>query len=119
MEILSAALQGGSFLAGLGGGDRDGEWRNYNTGHFFLALDVSAFIEPDAFRRTVGDIMRALRASRRAPGAERIWTAGEKEWEAAARRDTEGVPISPELRAELAELHRTLDLTGHAFLFES
>ena len=30
-----------------------------------------------------------------------------------------GVPITPELRAELTELHRTLGLAGHAFLFES
>ena len=63
--------------------------------------------------------MRTLRNSKRAPGQDRIWTAGEKEWEAAARRDTEGVPITPELRAELTELHRTLGLTGHEFLFDS
>lgn len=112
VEILSAALQGGSFLHGLSGGDAEGTWKTYNTGHFFLAIDVAAFGDPAAFRRSTGEMMRELRASRRAPGADRIYTPGEKEHEAAARADLEGVEIDDTLLEELRTLRDELGLTG-------
>ncbi len=70
VEVLSSALQGGAFLRAITG---------VNVGHFFMAFDISAFTEPEEFKRTAGDIMRSLRSSRRMPGRERIYTAGEKE----------------------------------------
>ena len=35
----------------------------------------------DVCRKKAGDILRAVRASQKAPGCERIYTAGEKEHE--------------------------------------
>ena len=58
VEILSASLQGGAFLKALTG---------TNLGHFFMAVDVEAFTELDAFKKMTGDILRGLRASRRMP----------------------------------------------------
>lgn len=112
VEILSAALQGGTFLQGLAGGDAEGTWRPYGTGHFFLAIDVAAFGDVEAFRRTTGDMMRQLRASRKTTGAARIYTAGEKEHEAARRADRDGVEIDDDLATELRALRDRLRLTG-------
>jgi len=50
-------------------------------GHFFLAIDVEHFISIDRFKEITGDIMRRLRNSKKAVGADRIFTAGEKEYE--------------------------------------
>jgi hypothetical protein len=46
----------------------------------------------ESFKKTAGDILRALRASALAPGAERIYTAGEKEYLAWLERKEKGVP---------------------------
>ncbi|HQG78058.1 MAG TPA: Ldh family oxidoreductase [Bacteroidales bacterium] len=99
VEILSSALQQGAFLkmiSGISGSKKV----PYSLGHFFIALDVSAFTEPDDFRRTAGDILRELRNSRKMPGRSRIYTAGEKEYETWISRKDRGVPFSPELLSE-------------------
>jgi len=116
VEILSAALQGGAFLKALGGLE-EGRKVPYRLGHFFMAIDVSAFTELAAFRKTTGDILRALRASARAPGAERIYTAGEKEYACLCDRTRRGIPLNGEMQAEIAGLIRELNLTGFAFPF--
>ena len=77
VEILSAALQSGLFLKALDGKDEEGKIRPYHLGHFFIAIDTEAFMGAEAFKKTCGDILRDLRGSEKAPGQERIYTAGE------------------------------------------
>ena len=97
-EILSSALSQANFLKALLGVDRAGKPAPIQLGHFFLAVQVEAFVDLAEFRRSVGEICRSLRASRKAPGASRIWTPGEKEWEAAQYRKDKGVPCNPALQ---------------------
>ncbi|HZY24483.1 MAG TPA: Ldh family oxidoreductase, partial [Bacteroidales bacterium] len=80
VEILSAALQQGSFMKMLNG-FKDGKKIPYSVGHFFIVIDINAFTEPDDFKKTTGDILRELRASKKMPGQDRIYTAGEKEYD--------------------------------------
>ena len=47
-----------------------------------------------SFQQTTGEILRQLRASRKAPGQERIYTAGEKEYLAWLDRKDRGVPVN-------------------------
>jgi LDH2 family malate/lactate/ureidoglycolate dehydrogenase len=80
-------------------------------GHFFIAIDTNHFMGEEVCRKKAGDIIRAVRASRKMPGAERIYTAGEKEYEIRqARRD--GVPINDSVQAELNQLRRENGLEG-------
>ena len=104
VEILSAALQGGAFLKALSGFN-DGKKVPYNLGHFFIAIDVEAFTALDVFKKTTGDILRALRASEKAPGVSRIYTAGEKEYLAYEERKIQGVPINEPLEKDIAALN--------------
>jgi len=104
VEILSAALQQGQFLKALNGFDQNGKKVPYHLGHFFIAIDINAFTEPDKFKKTTGDILRALRASAKAPGQERIYTAGEKEYLAWLERKEKGVPINDSLKKTLKSL---------------
>ncbi len=117
VEILSAALQQGAFLQALSGFE-DGQRVPYRLGHFFLAVNIEAFTDPAAFRKTAGDILRALRASRKAPGQERIYTCGEKEHLAWLENRERGVPVSPSLQSELVTMRDELGLTRHVFPFE-
>ena len=110
VEILSASLQEGTFLKDLASFAVDGTARKQQLGHFFLAMDIGAFDDPTAFKKRTGDILRALRAAKRIPGQDRIFTAGEKEWEAEARILARGVPIGPKLQVDLSAVRDTLEI---------
>lgn len=116
VEILSAALQSGSYLKMLTGME-NGKKVPYHLGHFFIAINVEAFVEPDEFKKTAGNILRELRNSRKAPGHDRIYTAGEKEYLAYLERKEKGVPINEELQKEIKTLIKELNITGYNFPF--
>ena len=100
VEILSAALQSGGYMKMLTGLTETGARKPYGLGHFFIAIDPEAFMGLEAFKKTTGDILRALRGSDRAPGQERIYTAGEKEWLVWQERKDRGVPVGEAVRRE-------------------
>ncbi len=119
VEILSSALQQGAFLKQLLGIDEHGAKVPYRLGHFFMAIDIAAFTEPADFRKATGDLLRALRSSRKAPGAERIYTAGEKEYLAWLERRDKGVPVNPVLQKQIICMRDELGLQHYRFAFES
>ena len=118
VEILSAALAGGPFMKDLSGKNPDGSNKLYRLGHFFFVINPDFFMGLDTFKKTSGDILRGLRASEKAPGAERIYTAGEKEWEAWQERRDKGVPVGESIQKELVELRDEFNL-DYKFPFES
>ena len=115
VEILSAALQQGQFLKALNGLDASGKKVPYHLGHFFIAMDINAFVEPEQFKKTAGDILRDLRASAKAPGHTRIFTAGEKEYHAWLDRQETGVPLNDSLLKTLNSLIVEYDLHEYKF----
>jgi len=117
VEILSAALSGGQFMKALTGVAPDGSPQMYHLGHFFFVVDPDAFVGQDEFKKIAGDICRALRASKKAPGYDRIYTAGEKEYLAWLDRKDKGVPVSDSVQKELVELRDKLSL-DYKFPFE-
>jgi len=110
VEILSAALQAGSYLRMLSGMGEDGQKIPYPLGHFFIAINTEAFMGAESFRRTAGNILRELRGSKVAPGEERIFTAGEKEYLIEQERDKKGVPVNEGVQKDLLEVRDTLGL---------
>jgi LDH2 family malate/lactate/ureidoglycolate dehydrogenase len=116
VEILSAALQSGSYLRALSG-VHDGGARPHHLGHFFIAIDPEGFMGLDEFKKTAGDILRELRSSKLAPGHERIYTAGEKEYLARQERMYTGVPVNNAVRKELIAIRDELGLTQYVFPF--
>ena len=117
VEILSAALTGGQFMKALTGVAPDGSPQMYCLGHFFFVVDPDAFSGREVFERTAGDSCRALRASKKAPGYDRIYTAGEREWIAWQERREKGVPINASVQAEIIEVRDALGLP-YTFPFE-
>lgn len=118
VEILSAALQSGIFLKALDGRDEGGNIRPYHLGHFFIAIDTEAFMGAEAFKKTCGDILRDLRASEKAPGQSRIYTAGEKEYEVWMYRKDRGVPVTEAVQKEFIQMRDEFDLKQFRFPFE-
>ncbi len=117
VEILSAALAGGQYMKALTGVGPDGSPQMYHLGHFFFVIDPDAFMGRDLFRKTAGEICRALRASEKAPGRDRIYTAGEKEYLAWLDRRDKGVPVGAAVQKELIMLRDELQLP-YRFPFE-
>ena len=117
VEILSAALCGGMFMKDLLGFSEDGSRRPFMLGHLFLAIDIEHFIPLEVSRHITGQIMRALQASAKAPGQERIYVAGEKEFENEVQVREQGIPVNRNLRSELQTLRDELQIPGYEAYF--
>ncbi len=104
VEILSAALQDGAYLKQLNGFDEAGKKIPYPLGHFFIAINVDEFIDLDRFQAITGDILRQLRASKKAPGCDYIFTPGEKEHLIWQLRKEKGCPVPPALQKDMVTL---------------
>ena len=117
VEILSAALAGGPYMKALNGKDENGKTQMYRLGHFFFVINPEFFMGLDTFKKTAGGICRDLRASAKAPGAERIYTAGEKEHLAWLDRKDKGVPVGEAIQKEFIALRDEFKLP-YKFPFE-
>jgi L-2-hydroxycarboxylate dehydrogenase (NAD+) len=62
-------------------------------GHFFGALRIDAFIDPDEFKRQVDDWIRTFRATRPAPGTDGPLIPGDPERANEAERHVTGIPL--------------------------
>ena len=109
VELLSAVLQDGDYGKDLDGKDENGNIRPYHLGHFFIAIDTDHFLGEALCRQKSGEILRAVRASKKAPGQERIYTAGEKEHIVRLNR-VDGVPINESVQAEFNAVRDELKL---------
>jgi len=110
VEILSSAFSGGPFGWDLVGFDKDGNKIPFKLGHFFMAINISHFIELDTFKKIVGNILRSMRESGKLPGQTRIYTAGEKEFDKEHEIPVTGVPINETLQQTLLGLKKDLNL---------
>ena len=115
VEFLSSILQDGMYGKDLDGKDAEGNIRPYQLGHFFIAIDTNHFLGEEIARKKAGDIIRSMRASKKAPGEERIYTAGEKEYEIWLQRKDSGVPINESVQAEMNKVREDLGLTQYTF----
>jgi L-2-hydroxycarboxylate dehydrogenase (NAD+) len=117
VEILSASLSGGKFMKDLLGFAEDGSRRPFMLGHFFLAIDIEHFIPLEVSRQITGQIMRALQSARRATGQDRIYVAGEKEYEKEQTIREQGVPVNRNLLSQLQTMRDELGIGGYEAYF--
>ena len=118
VELLSAALQDGNYGKALNGVGPNGEKVPYHLGHYFIAIDTDHFLGEDLCRQKSGEIIRSIRASKKAPGEERIYSAGEKEYEIWLQRKDSGVPINEAVQKEMSKVRDDLGLTQYVFPWE-
>jgi len=60
-----------------------------------MAIDVTAFTDPDAFRSRVDRAVRQIRSSRLAAGHNTVYAPGGLEQETEARHRRDGIPLDP------------------------
>jgi LDH2 family malate/lactate/ureidoglycolate dehydrogenase len=81
-----------------------------NVGHFFLALDVEAFMPLAQFQEQMDQLVREVRAQPRQHDVERIYVPGEWEYQLAERSRRDGVPLPQTGVRELDSLARRLEI---------
>jgi LDH2 family malate/lactate/ureidoglycolate dehydrogenase len=110
VEILSAVLPGAAFLTSVYPKDETGQPQPANLGHFFGAWRVDAFRPAQAFKADMDGFIRELKAGDLAEDASRIYVHGEKEFEEADRRNTQGIPLGAKVETSLREIAQDLGL---------
>jgi len=104
-------------MHGLSGLNEDGSPVPHRLGHCFLAIDVTHYVPLDVFKGIVGTMTRELQASKKVQGAERIYVAGEKEYERELVVRAKGVPVNANLRKTLVFLRDKLSVPGYEAYF--
>jgi LDH2 family malate/lactate/ureidoglycolate dehydrogenase len=89
VDILCAVLCGAPFGPDLS----DTETSSARVSHFFGAIRIDTFRDPQEFRRDMDCMLRGLRNCPPAEGAERVYFAGRKEFEKEAECLRMGVPL--------------------------
>ena len=108
LEILSGVLTGGligSEIRDLYGAGRE---TAQGLGHFAIAIDPTAFMPLDDFKRRMDAMIRMIRASKLAPGVTRMTLPGEPEFDKEADRLAHGIPLSTAVLDQLNRLGREL-----------
>jgi LDH2 family malate/lactate/ureidoglycolate dehydrogenase len=103
VNILSSALSGATMITDpLHTRKPD----TMDIGHFFLALDPGLFRDAADFRADVVAFCDALRATRPAKPTQPVLVAGDPERRIAARRRQDGIPVGPNLLAQVRDVAR-------------
>ena len=101
VELLSAVLPGAAFLTAVYPKDGAGKPLPANLGHFFGAWRLDAFRPAQEFKDDMDRFVQELKGGSLAEGATRIYVHGEKEFEEAERRASQGIPLEPKVEASL------------------
>jgi len=80
-------------------------------GHFFGAIRVDAFRPVTEFKRDMDRLIRELKSSPPIQGQNRVYVAGEIEFETAEERAERGVPLLPSVLKGLREVSEQLGMT--------
>jgi LDH2 family malate/lactate/ureidoglycolate dehydrogenase len=90
--VLSSLLSGAAYGTELGN-MVDGPTAG-RDGHFFLAIRIGAFEEPDRFRARVDGVIRQIRESRKAEGVGALYAPGGLEASVEAEYRERGIPLN-------------------------
>ncbi|MBV8166294.1 MAG: Ldh family oxidoreductase, partial [Alphaproteobacteria bacterium] len=81
-----------------------------NTGQLIIALRVDAFGPVETFKRQVDRVIREMRGSARLPGVDTIRLPGEQSHRRHAERSAHGIPLHPNLVAQLDKMAEMLKI---------
>jgi len=116
VEILSSAFCGGPFLKLIAPPGKP-KRTPYRLGHFFIAINVSAFTDLRKFKKHTGKILRMIRNSKRMKKNQKIFTHGEKEYLKRKEREKYGIPVPEKTLKEIIQMRDELNLP-YKFDFE-
>ncbi|MEW6335253.1 MAG: Ldh family oxidoreductase, partial [Thermodesulfobacteriota bacterium] len=99
VDLLCGVLTGSNYGGHFPGFLADNMTDPTDVGSVFGAVNVEAFMDLPEFTAAIDRAVREIKASPRAEGVDRIYIAGEIEFETRARRLASGIPIPEEVVA--------------------
>jgi ureidoglycolate dehydrogenase (NAD+) len=109
MGVLSSMLSGASYGTELGDmyrGPRPGQ-----DGHFVCAIRIEAFEDLPRFKSRVDSAIRELHGARLAPGFERVYAPGEKEFLTEREYRASGIPLTRQTLFDVFDTAASLGIT--------
>ncbi len=100
VDILCSLLSGQAFGPGL----CDTETSSARVGHFFGAIRIDMFRDPADFKHDMDNMLEGLRNCPVAEGGERVWFAGQKEFEQEDYHRKNGIPLLKKTYEQLKEI---------------
>jgi LDH2 family malate/lactate/ureidoglycolate dehydrogenase len=100
VNILGACLPGATLITDPESGNKPGN----DIGHCFIAIDPALFREPADFTADVGRLCDDLRATKPMDAAQPVMVAGDPQWQYAARRRVEGIPVGAGLLGQIRQI---------------
>lgn len=101
MDILAGVLSGAGFGPSVTGLDEPGY---VHVGHFFLAVDISAFMTEEAFLDRMDTLVGHIHESPRREGVDRVLVPGQLEAESTTRLRQEGLPYPRSVHDRLRQI---------------
>ncbi len=83
-----------------------------NTGHSIVAINIEVFQPVAEFKRSVDELIRGIRNSKRLPGVEAVRLPGEQSHAKREERTKLGIPLPAPLLASLNQLAAGLGIAG-------
>jgi LDH2 family malate/lactate/ureidoglycolate dehydrogenase len=106
VDIMTAVTSGGVF----GRSVMDSEATSARVCHFFGAIRLDLFREPEELKSDMSRLLAELVNAEPAEGCERVYYAGLKEHEAEALSAKIGVPLSAKIAAQLRQIGQGLGI---------
>ena len=78
--------------------------------HFFYAIDMNHFVEPEKFDRHLQIAVEEIRGLAPADGFDKVRLPGEIEWERSQKWSTEGIPVHKDHAKDLEEVAAKMKL---------
>ena len=75
-------------------------------GHFFGAMRIDAFIDPDEFKSQIDAYRKEMQSSKPIPGTSGPLIPGDPEREAEKIRSVEGIPLLPAVVEDLRDISK-------------
>ncbi len=108
MGILSSMLSGASYGTELG--DMYAGPSAGCDGHFVSAIRIEAFEDPSRFKARVDAAVRELHSTQLAPGFDRVYAPGEKEFLCERDYREHGIPLTRQTLDDVLATARALDI---------
>ncbi len=112
--ILSSLLSGAAY--GTQSGTMADGAKAGADGHFFIAIQIAAFEDPERFKARMDEIIDEVHASRRREGVMRLYVPGEIEAEIEASYGRDGILISGTTLSDIASAAAALGIDASTLL---
>jgi LDH2 family malate/lactate/ureidoglycolate dehydrogenase len=100
VNILASCLSGAALITDPQRSQQPG----MDIGHFFMAINPTLFREADEFQGDVARFCNDLRATKPVDPAQPVMVAGDPQWNNAAKRMAEGIPVGPGLLNQVRQI---------------